>query len=195
MRKEVYISELSRHLRKLPEADVRDIVADYEDYFRAGHAAGKTDEQIVEGLGQPKAVAQEILMNNLVRNAEDSQSVLRRGEAVMKMLGLFVILAPFNFFMLLCPFLVIFCLLMAGWTVPLAVGAAALAAVVFLFQSFSILGAVGLFTALSLICMWLGTLGAVVLGCIVMLVITKVCLNLVISYVKWNVNFITSRKA
>jgi len=195
MRKEVYISELSRHIRKLPAADIKDIIADYEEHFTNGRAAGKTDEQIVQSLGMPKAVGQEIMMNTLVTTAETSTTLVQRSEVVLRMLLLFLVLAPFNFLMLVCPFLVLACLLMAGWAIPFALVAAAIGIVAFIFQNFALIGVVGILTGLSMACMWIGTIGIAVLISLVMLVLTKGLLNLIIAYVKWNVNFITARKA
>jgi uncharacterized membrane protein len=94
MTREAYIAELKRQIGKLPPADVKDIVADYEEHFYNGTRSGKTEAQIAEGLGQPKAVAKEILMNNLVTKAEASTTVMQKSEVLLRMMVAFLIFAP-----------------------------------------------------------------------------------------------------
>lgn len=61
MHKEQFLRELSGHLRKLPEEERKDILYDYEEHFQFGLEEGKTEGEIVKGLGSPKAIAKEML--------------------------------------------------------------------------------------------------------------------------------------
>lgn len=60
-----YIRQLEFSLTgKLPKGEISDILRDYSEYFEAGKAEGKTEEEIVVSLGIPSAVAAEILSEN-----------------------------------------------------------------------------------------------------------------------------------
>lgn len=193
MTKLEYITELRKQIARLPEKDQAEILADYEEHFAAGRAHGKTDEQISLSLGAPRSVAQSILMNSLVTEAETTKGVVDRAAYMMRILLMTLVLAPFNFFMLVGPFLVMFVFVVVGWALPLAFIAATLglaAAMVGMGLS-----GLGLWSALSLASSAVGTLGASVLAVMIMLLLTRLSLSVLFSYLKWNVNFITARTA
>lgn len=192
MTREAYISELRRHLSRLPDSEVKEIIAEYEDHFRAGKADGKTDERICESLGTPKAVAQEFQITNLVAKAEVSHGVVQKSEVLLRMLVAFLILAPLNFFLLIGPFVVLVVCLIVGWVMPLAVMAGGVALLALLFHG---TGPLAFLTGASVFFMFTGSVGLAILGALIMFVVTKGVLTLLVRYVKWNLNFITARKA
>ncbi len=61
MNKEQFLRELSNQLRKLPEEERKDILFDYEEHFQFGIEEGKTELEIIKGLGSPKVIAKELL--------------------------------------------------------------------------------------------------------------------------------------
>ena len=192
MKKEIYLAELAQQIRKLPETERQDILADYEAHFEAGREAGKSDSDIARALGTPKSVGQEIMMNTLVRKMDAAPERRLLPPSLGHILLMILILAPFNFFMLVCPFLILFTLVLTGWVFPLTIGGTAFAALAFFFKS----GAdpVGVWSGLSLSCMFLGMLGLAAISAMVMAVITRAALQILFSFFKWNLDFIQSRR-
>lgn len=192
MKKEIYLAELVQQIRKLPEAERRDVLADYEAHFEAGREAGKTDAEIARSLGSPRSVGQEILMNTLVKQIDSAPGRPRFPSAIGHILLMILVLAPFNFFMLVCPFLLLFALVLTGWTFPLVLGGVAFAALGF-FLKFNG-DPVGLWSGLSLICMFLGVLGLAATAAMIMALITRAAFQILFSFFKWNIDFIQSRR-
>ena len=60
MNKKEYLDLLAKELDSMSYKDVRDILDDMEAHFAEGVEAGKTEEQIAEGLGDPVKLAGEL---------------------------------------------------------------------------------------------------------------------------------------
>lgn len=61
MNEELFLQQLSIQLKNLPEEDVAEIIADYEDYFAKARANGLSDKEAIENLGTPRDIVQDIL--------------------------------------------------------------------------------------------------------------------------------------
>jgi len=61
MTKQAFLSELKRELSQAQESLYEEILADINDHFAAGAAQGKTEEEICQSLGQPGAIAAQVL--------------------------------------------------------------------------------------------------------------------------------------
>jgi len=61
MTKQAFLSELKRELSQVNESLYEEILADINDHFAAGAAQGKTEEEICQNLGQPEAIAAQVL--------------------------------------------------------------------------------------------------------------------------------------
>ncbi len=59
MNKYEFLQNLQRALPHLAPADQAEIVADFEEHFAAGQAAGKSEAEICEELGSPYDIAQQ----------------------------------------------------------------------------------------------------------------------------------------
>src|SRR5688572_6108818 len=70
MGRDEYLSELARHLTKLPEDARRDVLADYAEHFASGREAGKDDAEIARALGTPRHVAAACHADLMVARAE-----------------------------------------------------------------------------------------------------------------------------
>ena len=57
MTKKEYLDKLTKELGSMSYNDVKDILSDIEDHFTVGISAGKTEEDIANDLGDPKALA------------------------------------------------------------------------------------------------------------------------------------------
>ena len=62
MTQKQYLSELSRHLRfRFSDTEIDDIVSDMNEFFEAGAADGKSEDDICLSLGKPKEAAASLL--------------------------------------------------------------------------------------------------------------------------------------
>ncbi|WP_296644440.1 DUF1700 domain-containing protein [Romboutsia sp. 13368] len=69
MKKEDFLEILRDYLKKgFSEDEVRDILRDYEEYFIDGIIEGKSEMEIIEGLGSPKEIANELLAESNIKN-------------------------------------------------------------------------------------------------------------------------------
>ncbi len=192
MTKAEYLKELENRIQRLPQKERAEILADYQEHFEMGLANGKSEAEICTSLGTPRSVAQSILMNSLVEEARTAPTIRGRGEAVFRMFLLILVLAPFNFLVLIGPFLILFALLFTGWVTPLAIAFGASWAGFALIQAG--MGGLGVLGGLSLLSMYIGILSLAFIVCMIMWLLTRGSLWLLIGFFKWNIDFITSRK-
>ena len=193
MTRQEYLNELKLQLTKLPAAEVEEILADYHEHFEMGQRSGKTESEIYKSLGAPRAVAQGYLVSSLVEEAKVSPSLSARLKILARIMMMFLILAPFNFLVLVGPFLILLALTLAGWAVPLAVGGVSIAVVAAYLSATGDLS-IGILQGMSFFFMFLGCLGLTGLGMLLMFWVSKFLTQLIASYLRWNFNFITARR-
>ncbi len=101
MNKKEYLDLLARELDSMSYRDVKDILDDMEAHFEEGVEAGKTEEQIAEGLGDPVKLAQEFKDGNslpaiMKKKAAPADNANKSADPVgvllVVLLGLFVAL-------------------------------------------------------------------------------------------------------
>lgn len=62
MNKKQFFDELRFYLvRAVKAGEVEDVIRDYEEYFAEGLAEGKTEEEIIEGLGSPRKIVDDMI--------------------------------------------------------------------------------------------------------------------------------------
>lgn len=75
MRKDDFLEILRDYLKKsFSEDEITDILRDYEEYFIDGAIEGKSEMEIISGLGSPKEIATELLAENDIHNKNKVQS-------------------------------------------------------------------------------------------------------------------------
>jgi uncharacterized membrane protein len=194
MNKNEYINELTKQLKKLPSQEIEEILSDYREHFEIGQRSGKTEEDISKALGHPRSVAQGYLVSSLVNEAKTSSSIMARSKILFRIMLVMLVLAPFNFLVIVGPFLILFALTLAGWAVPVAIGGVSIAIMGAFFTAGPAF-TIGIYQGLSLLFMFLGALGLAALGALIMILVSKLLTQLVASYLRWNINFITARRA
>lgn len=192
MNKQEYLEELKRQLKSLPATEVQEIMSDYVEHFDMALAAGKTEQATCDSLGHPRIVAQGYMVSSLMTEAKESKSVVNQARLTFRILFMIFVLAPLNFFLLLGPFIILLGLVIAGWSTPIATGAASVAGFWVLIST-GVSFAFGSLPGLSLLFMLLGGIGLSVLGGIIMLFISKMAAQIVLGYLRWNINFVTAR--
>jgi uncharacterized membrane protein len=192
MTKEQFLGELRSHLATGSDAERAEVMMDYEHHFASGLAAGRTEEEICNALGDPKTIAHAYAFQATVKRATASPSTVEMVRGLMKGFAMFLVLAPVNFLVLVGPFLVSIALLFAGWLVPFI-----------LFIVCSMLGLFAVLPAFFLGGMGIGfTVGSLVLGgactalffALIMFGATRLLAKGFLSYLSWNVNLISGSK-
>lgn len=191
--KNEYLAELGRKLARLPESERAEILRDHEEHFTDALAAGKSEAQVIAGLGSPDSLAQGYLAGRILEQAEKSTSVGFRLVSVGRILKSLVILAPLNFFVLIGPVFLGGGLLAVGWWVSGLVGT-----IVFPVSWSAITGSIlGVPESLSRLSLVLGGATGIfsVLAMVsVMALLTSGALSLSLRYLRWNLKFIQEGK-
>ena len=88
MNKKDFINKLSSYLGGIPAEEKQDVISDFEEHFKEGMAEGRTEEDITEALGDPRALANQFKASILVSQAEKTTSPVNITRAVFATLGL-----------------------------------------------------------------------------------------------------------
>lgn len=188
MKKQEYLDKLELELRRLNVSKLQEVLADYNEHFQMGLSKGKTEEEIIDKLGEPATVAKAYQAENLIQRMETSGSQDKAGlffRAFMRAL----ILTPFNFIMLLGPFLILGCILFAGWALALTFCGSGLGIGIGLFALVP-LSAVSFWAAGAAFFGSICLVSVSLLGLLVMFYLTKFSFSFWIHYLKWNIDFV-----
>lgn len=88
MTKYNFLNELDRRLAKLPEADKKDIMRDYEEHFESASEVGKSDDEIIATLDSVEKIAKEVAADYHVEIAQEKSDVSSVFRAVFAVGGL-----------------------------------------------------------------------------------------------------------
>lgn len=189
MKKADYINNLRFHLSGLPVPEIEDIVRDQEEHIREGLAAGRSEEDVIQSLGDPKLFATSIKAEVKIQQAEASPTLSKQAGSTIGAVFAALALAPLNLIFVLGPFLLILAFMIAGWATSfsLFVSAIFLVGVFFLKALFV---SVGFWAQVSGLFFVFGCFGASVLGLLIMYQGTRWFLLGTIAYLKWNLKFI-----
>jgi uncharacterized membrane protein len=88
MTRQAFIARLRDGLRGLPPQTVAEIVADYETHFADGEAAGRTEHEVAQALGDPGRLARELRAEIGLKRWEQERSPSGAAAAVFAVLGL-----------------------------------------------------------------------------------------------------------
>jgi len=191
MNKKDFINKLSSYLAGVPVEERQDVINDFEDHFKEGIAEGRTEEEIAESLGDPKALANQFKANILVNTAAKTTSAINITRAVLATLGL----GFFNLIFILGPFIGIVAVLFALFASAVAVTASGIA--VFFASIFGPLVpqyiAVMVNPAVSIF----ASIGVTLFGILFFvgdIYVAKWVYRLFVRYIKFNVRIITGKE-
>jgi uncharacterized membrane protein len=88
MTRQAFMARLMEGLRGLPPAAQADILADYNNHFNEGAAAGRSEADIAAGLGDPGRLARELRAEAGLRRWEEQRTASSGASAVFAVLGL-----------------------------------------------------------------------------------------------------------
>ena len=177
MNKEQFLRELSGHLRKLPEEERQDILYDYEEHFQFGLEEGKTEVEIIKGLGSPKAIAKEMLALYRFDEMKKDPSASNITRAVMAAIGLSLL----NFIIVLGPLVAVASFIFSLWIGGVASVVAPLLVVIKILTGTFLW--LDIFVSITFV-------GVGLLLCIVAYYCTKWFKNFCVGYVNWNLKMI-----
>ena len=88
MTRDLFLAQLRLGLDGVPKSTVDEIIADYETHFADGVAAGRTEAEVAEALGDPRRLARELRAEQGVQAWKDVKSPSSAAAAVFAVLGL-----------------------------------------------------------------------------------------------------------
>jgi uncharacterized membrane protein len=88
MTRQAFMARLLEGLRGLPPAAQADILADYNNHFNEGAAAGRSEADVSAGLGDPGRLARELRAEAGLRRWEEERTASSGASAVFAVLGL-----------------------------------------------------------------------------------------------------------
>ena len=88
MNRQAFIDRLRLGLSGLPPKAIAEAVADYETHFTAGLAAGRTEEEVAEALGDPARLARELRAETGLKRWEEERNPTSAAGAIFAVLGL-----------------------------------------------------------------------------------------------------------
>jgi uncharacterized membrane protein len=100
MNKAEFMKTLEQLLGRLPEAERKEVLYDYEEHFQNGLADGKTETDIIRALGDPRMIAKQYVANESIKRAESHNFFSNIANAVLATVGL----GFFNLIFVLGPF-------------------------------------------------------------------------------------------
>lgn len=112
-----FLKILINSLGNISTEDKLEIQADYDEHFSAGLEEGKTEEEIAQFLGDPKAIAKQFKAECALKNAEINTSAGNIIRAIIAVLSL----GFFNLVFVLGPFLAVLGILAGLFSSALAV--------------------------------------------------------------------------
>jgi uncharacterized membrane protein len=124
MIREQYLGHLWELLAPVPEKQRREWMYDYEEHFRVSAELGRSEEEAASELGDPRAIAKELLLNYRVDQADN-----KRGSITLVSRAVFaaVSLGFFNLIFVLGPFVAVLGVLIALWGVAVSVALSSIA--------------------------------------------------------------------
>ena len=192
MNRQAFITELRKELNGIPRVDIEDIIRDQEEMISDALAAGRTEDDVVQSFGDPKELAKSLKAEIKIERATDEKKLSKQVRGVFSAVGALLVLAPFNLIFVLGPFLAILGITFAGWAVAMVIGLVAVFLMGIFFTEFIFVGST-LTVHLATFFTILGCLGLAALFVVGMYFVTKIIFKLILSYLKWNLNFIKNQ--
>ncbi|AGH96418.1 DUF1700 domain-containing protein [Pseudobdellovibrio exovorus] len=192
MNRQEYIKQLRTALNGLPQFEIDDIIRDQEEMITDAISSGRSEESVIQAMGSATELARTLKAELRIDQAVEERQLSKKLKGVFGALGALLVLAPFNLIFILGPFLLVLGVVFSGWILATAIGLGAIGLLGLFFTEALSLGA-GLWVNLSLFFGIFSVIGISLLGILWMYFITQWLIKMILSYFKWNLNFIKSR--
>lgn len=189
-----YLKSLRQNLSHLPNAEVDDVVRDQEEYINDAVRGGRSEADVLQGLGDPKVFAQSLTAENKIQQARTTAELGPKLKHTFSALLAILALAPFNLIFVLGPLCALLGVLIAAWTLS---GVTALVSLLLLmiYPFKFLVMSLGFWTHVGGFFFVLGSLFAGIFAVLAMVKITQWFLQGLLSYLNWNLNFIRGKAA
>jgi len=194
MQEHNFIIDLEKALAALPPAQREDVLADYRAHIFEARERGKTDEQIAAALGDPRTLARTFVADYHLTRIQSPAEGQRLSTSLYHMARAFFVLVSilaFNFFFMFWPILGLTIVLAVSWIMA---GVFVFVGIIFGFAvlvgNIATPVAVGLSAKLALFFYSLSLMGASLLSCIVLYVLSRWFLIGLLKYIKLNAKVI-----
>lgn len=191
MNRQQFLSTLKTALEDLKLERIPEILADYEEHFSEGTRQGKKEELVSAQLGSPSSIAKAYEAEGMIKQVQKKDQAFQWGLA-LQIMGRFILIAPFNFFILLIPGAILFALIVAGWSVTFGMGAGAVAVVCLTLKAS--LFSLGWWAGASAMSAGLALFGLTALFGLIGFLISQQIFLAFLSYLQWNLKFILDRR-
>jgi uncharacterized membrane protein len=194
MNKEKFLTELKRSLGRMSEAEKGEVLYDYEEHFRMGVAEGKSEEQIAEALGNPRAIGKSYAIDALLEEPKGGGGVT--ATSVLRAIFASISLTFFNIIVVFGPFFGLVGVMIGLWATAASL---ALSGVAVLVSPVVALIVPGLFTlagvnAAFLLFAGIGVAGLGMLAVIGMWKLSQLFVQATAAYIRFNARIVMRRK-
>ncbi|MCI1857758.1 MAG: DUF1700 domain-containing protein [Sporolactobacillus sp.] len=183
MDKNEFLRQLDRLLHQIPTRDRREILHDLDEHFTIGFNAGKTDQEIINELGDPHAIAEEALTDYRATDSNQPPPEENLTRQILVGTGMFF----FNLIVVLGPFVGIISAYIGLCVVPAVFIITPFFSLALLFQPDEDAFLFTFFSALFLC-------GFGILLGVAMIFIGKCLWGLFVRYLQFNIDVIKGRK-
>ena len=194
MTKSEYLKILRQNLSHLPSTEAEEVLRDQEEYISDAIRGGRSEADVLKGLGDPKHLAQSLSAETKIQQARSSNDLSEKLKHTSGALIAILALAPFNLIFVLGPLMVFISMLVVGWTLS---GTAALVGLlmVLIYPFKFLVVSIGAWAHVGSFFFLLGTLFSGVFAMLAMTKISQWFLQGLLIYLNWNLNFIRGRTA
>ncbi len=193
MNKETFLDELKRSLGRMPESEKKEVLYDYEEHFRMGTAEGKSEEQVAQSLGNPRLIGRSYVIDAMLEERDGGRVA---AGSVVRALFASISLTFFNLIFILGPFVGLVGVMIGLWAAAISLPIAGVAAVLSPIGALIVPQYVSLggFTPLLWVFTGIGVAALGVLAVIGMLLLSRLFVEMIAGYVKFNVRIVTRRR-
>ncbi len=193
MTKERFLSELKGSLGRMPEAERREVVYDYEEHFRMGAAEGKSEEQIAQSLGNPRVIGKSYAIDSLLEGSKDGGGL--SAASVLRAVFASISLTFFNVIFILGPFLGLVGVLIGLWATAVSLAVSGAAVILSPLVKLIVPGLISLggFHPALLFFAGIAVAGMGALACIGMVILSKLFVRGTAAYLRFNARIVTRR--
>lgn len=176
MTRSEFLDTLYRRLAGLPHQEIDDVMADYDQHFADGMAAGRNEAEIAEALGDPVRLARELRAEVGLRRWEEERTPANFFTALAGFLALIAV--DFVFLLPLVAALMLFTLIMGIVLIALCVAGLVLLAKLFSWEGLFV------FKSIPRILSGIGLLGVAVGGGALLLMMVDYVVRLLGRYAR-----------
>lgn len=191
MNKLEFMTLLKSELERLKVQKIYEILADYEEHFAHAARKGIHEEEISRKLGSPLTLAKAYETEALIFGLKEKGPSLQMGSLLSVFLRM-LILAPFNFFVIFIPGVIVFSILVAGWSVALAMAATGLGLLTVL--PGLVFSGLGFWLGLGGIMASVGIIAITLFSVVMMFLISKFIFKGLLQYFQWNLDFVLQKE-